>query len=126
MLTLDQAKAHLKLDPAATDEDALLTGYLNAALATFRQHSKRRWPAEGEPAVMAVVAPLAEPLTYRLVAFVDPAVLSEDEQVIAQQWLLLTLGHWYENRATVTVGVNLVEVPHTAQMLMNLLRTPTL
>ena len=126
MLTLDQAKAHLKLDPADTGEDGLLTGYLNAVLATFRRHSKRRWPAEGEPVVMAVVDPLAEPVTYRFAAFVDPAVLSEDEQQIARQWLLLTLGHWYENRATVTVGVHLAEVPHTAQMLMNLIRTPTL
>lgn len=126
MLTLAQVKAHLKLDPTATDEDELLTGYLAAARGAFRTESKRRWPAEGEPALVKVTDPEAEPPTAVFVGYVDPAVLSEDEQAIAGQWLLLTLGHWYENRQTVAVGLNVTEVPHTAKMLMNLLREPTI
>jgi len=59
-------------------------------------------------------------------AFVDPAVLTPREQLLGAQWLLLTLGHWYENRSTVAVGLNVTEVPHTAGMLMNILREPTL
>lgn len=126
MLTLDQAKAHLKLDPADTSENELLGIYLAAALGTFRTLSKRRWPAEGEPALVKVTDPTTEPPTAVFLGYVDPAVLSTDEQATAMQWLLLTLGHWYENRQTVAVGLNVTEVPHTAKMLMNLLREPTL
>jgi hypothetical protein len=53
-------------------------------------------------------------------------VLSPDEQAMADQYILLTLGHWYENRGTVAVGLNVTEVPFTAQLLMNSLREPTL
>lgn len=128
MLTLDQLKAHLKLKPADISQDGELTGYLSAALGTFRKESKRRWPAEGEPTVMAVINPLAEPLTYRFVSFVNPAVLSEDEQEMALQWMRLMVGHWYENRqdGVVDVRVVAVETPKACTYLMNLLREPTL
>ncbi len=128
MLTLPDLKAHLKLDPAATDEDALLTGYLTAALGVFKTQSKRRWPVEGEPALVRVLDPTAEPPTTEFVAYVDQAVLNADDQAIADQWLRFTLGHWYENKQTVVADVRAVavEVPHTAQLLMNLLREPTL
>ena len=126
LLTLADLKAHLRLNPADESEDASLQAYLDAAVGLFRKESKRRWPEEGEPALTKVIDPEAAPLQYRFVAYVDPAVLSPDEQAIAAQWLRLTLGHWYENRQTVIVGVNVTEVPHTAKMLMNHLREPTL
>ena len=126
MLTLTEVKAHLRLDPADTSEGAQLALYLKGALGTFRTQSKRRWPVEGEPVLVRVTDPTTDPPTAVVLGYVDPAVLSEDEQAIAAQWLLLTLGHWYENRQTVIVGVNVTEVPHTAKMLMNLLREPTL
>ncbi len=126
MLTLVAAKAHLKLDPADTSEDALLTGYLRSAVGMFRTHSKRRWPAVGEPVLAKASDPAATPPTLVFVRYVDYTVLSPDEQAMADQYVLLTLGHWYENRGTVAVGVNLTEVPQTAQLLMSILREPTI
>jgi hypothetical protein len=126
MLTLDQVKTHLKLDPTATDEDALLTGYLAAALGTFLTLSKRRWPEVGEPTLAKASDPATNPPTLVFIRYADYTVLSPNEQAMADQYILLTLGHWYENRGTVTVGINVTEVPQTAQMLMNLLREPTL
>ncbi|MBJ6145734.1 head-tail connector protein [Hymenobacter sp. BT559] len=126
MLTLDAAKAHLKLDPTDTSEDVLLQGYVDSVQAAFEIESKRRWPVEGEPALVTVLDPTTVPPTTRFVGYVDPAVLSEKEQKVAGQWLRLVLGHWYENRGSVAVGLNLTEVPQTAKMLMNLVRVPTL
>jgi hypothetical protein len=126
MLTLTLLKEHLKLAPDDITEDVLLTAYLAAAVGTFKIESKRRWPEIGEPALAKAKAPEANPPELVFVAYVERAVLNPDEQAIANQYLLLTLGHWYENRGTVAVGVNVTEVPQTAQMLMNLLREPTL
>lgn len=126
MLTLAQVKTHLKLDPTATDEDVLLTGYLAAAVGTFRVESKRRWPVVGEPALASASDPSTNPPMLVLTRYLDPAALSPDEQAMADQYILLSVGHWYENRGTVTVGLNVTEVPQTAKMLMNLLREPTL
>lgn len=126
MLTLAELKAHLRLLPDDTSEDVDLLDYLASAVGLFRTHSKRRWPEVGEPALTAVIDPDANPLTYRFVRFVDRAVLSPDEQATAKQWLKLTLGHWYENRQTVAVGLNVTEVPETAKALMKTLRVPTL
>lgn len=126
MLTLPDVKAHLKLDPEDLTEDVLLTGYLAAAVGTFRTLSKRRWPDMGEPVLAKASDPTTTPPTLVFVRYVDHAALSPDEQAMADQYLLLTLGHWYENRGTVTVGVTLTEVPHTAQLLMSILREPTI
>ena len=126
MLTLALVKTHLKLDLTATDEDALLGGYLAAARGMFRTESKRRWPAVGEPALAVASDPATNPPTLVFSNYVDPAVLSPDEQAMADQYVLLTVGNWYENRQTVVVGLNVSEVPATAKMLMNNLREPTL
>lgn len=126
MLDLTQAKSFLKLDSADTTEDALLSGWLLDLAAAFRVESKRRWAVEGEPALMVAIDPEADPVQYRFVSYIDPTVLSPDEQRTADQWLRFTLGHWYENRQTVAVGLNLVETPETANKLMKLLREPTL
>ena len=126
MLTLAQVKTHLRLDLAATDEDVLLSGYLAAATGMFRTESKRRWPALGEPALAVASDPATNPPTLAFVRYADPAVLSPDEQAMADQYVLLTVGHFYENRQTVVVGLNVTEVPATAQKLMNILREPTL
>jgi hypothetical protein len=126
MLTLDLLKAHLKLALDDITEDVLLQGYLAAAVGMFRVESKRRWPDIGEPALAKASDPTTTPPTLVFARYVDPAALSPDEQAMATQYLLLTLGHWYENRGTVAVGINVTEVPQTAKMLMNLLREPTL
>jgi hypothetical protein len=126
MLDLALVKTHLKLDPAATDEDALLNGYLAAAVGMFLTVSKRRWPEVGEPVLAKASDPTTVPPTLVFGRYMDPAVLNPGQQAMAVQYILLTVGHWYENRQTVIVGVNVAEVPQTAQMLMNILREPTL
>ena len=126
MLTLDLLKAHLKLAPDDTTEDVLLNSYLASTVATFKVESKRRWPVVGEPALAVTKDPEANPPELVFVRYADHTVLSPDEQAIAQQYLLLTLGHWYENRGSVAVGVNVTEVPATAAALKKLLREPTL
>jgi hypothetical protein len=115
VLDLDQLKVHLKLIPSATGEDELLRGYLAAAQAAFFKLSKRRWPKTAEP-------------TDDDGAYLDEAVLDEQEQAIAQQWLLLAIGHWYENRQEVVTDTRVasVQVPMACEFLMNLVRTPTL
>jgi len=128
MLTLDLVKAHLKLDPADTSEDGLLTAYLAATVGTFRTESKRRWPVVGEPALATASEPTTTPPGLTFARYVDPAVLNPDEQAMADQYILLMLGHWYENRQEVVADVRAVavQVPMAAQYLMNLLREPTL
>lgn len=124
--TLAQVKAHLKLAASASDEDSLLAGYLASAVGAFKVASKRRWPEAGDVVLTVVTDATTVPITTKEVGYADPAVLGPDEQPMAYQWLLLTLGHWYENRQTVAVGLNVTEVPATAQMLMKLLREPTI
>ncbi|MVN78925.1 hypothetical protein GO988_21560 [Hymenobacter sp. HMF4947] len=120
MLTLAQVKAHLKLDAAEGPEDDLLRLYLSTAVATFEHTSKKRFPEENEPTTTVLVG------AAMLAVFVDPTVLTAREQLIGVQWLLLLLGHWYENRGSVAVGLNVTEVPQTCKALMNILREPTL
>jgi hypothetical protein len=92
----------------------------------FLTMSKRRWPEVGEPALAKASDPATVPPTLVFTRYLDPAALSPNEQAMADQYILLTVGHFYENRQTVIVGVNVAEVPQTAQMLMNNLREPTL
>ena len=107
-LTLDQVKQHLRLDPTYTGEDALVSDYLVGGWALFLTESRR------------VESPAVPPLVP------NPLELSADELAIARQWLRLLLGHWYENRQSVAVAMNAMEVPMTCQMLMKLLREPVL
>lgn len=128
MPTLTALKTHLKLLPADTSEDTLLAVYQAAALGAFKVLSKRRWPADGEPFLSKVVDADAIPPTTAFLAWVDPAVLTIEEQAIAEQWQLLAIGHWYENRQSVVVDTRAaaIEVPQTCDMLMSLVREPTL
>jgi len=125
-LTLDTVKVHLKLDSSATDEDVLLSAYLKAAVGTFRTESKRRWPEADEPVDVLVLDATTLPPTVQVLGYFDHRVLNADEQEMAQAWLLLTLGHLYENRGAVFVGLNLTELPLGCKYLMNLLREPTI
>jgi len=124
MLTLDQAKAFLRV--TSDEDDADIAAQLVTVQAAFRVESKRRWPAVGEPALTQVIDPDADPLAFRFVRWADPVVLSPDEQELAGQWMRFTLGHWYENRQSVAVGLNVTEVPDTARRLMSMLREPTI
>ena len=111
--TILQVKDHLKIDRLFTAEDELLTGYLVAGVATFERQSKRKFP---DPNAVPLVPP----------ALPDPAIMSADESLIAGQWLRLLLGHWYENRQAVAVGINVAKVPETCDFLMMMLREPSI
>jgi hypothetical protein len=128
MLDLATVKAHLNLLPAETKDDALVRIYMAVALAAFKAESKRRWPADGEPVLAKVLNASAEPPTMQVLGYVDPAVLSADEQQLADQWQLFCIGHLYENRQEVIADVRAVavQVPQAGKYLMNLLREPTL
>lgn len=103
-LTLDAAKAQCRIPLADVAEDALLQSYMVVAGATFEQLSKRSLVATGDEA------------------------LSDNEQVIAEQWMLLLVAHLYENRQPVITDVRagVLEVPQTLNFLMDLIRVPSL
>ena len=126
MLTLDQAKAFLRIAAPDTGEDAALVAWLTGTLAAFRLESKRRWPIATEPYATRTDSSTTPPTVTVLDYYADPAALSADEQAVADHWLRFTLGHWYENRQTVAVGLNMTEIPETARKLMSLLRRPTI
>lgn len=64
-----------------------------------------------------------EPILVRYLAgYTAPAQLPPE----FRQWLLLMVGHWYENRTPLVIAVNTAEVPLSAKYLMNLIREPTL
>ncbi|MDD1966950.1 head-tail connector protein [Pseudomonas putida] len=83
MIELSLVKTHLRVDHG--DEDALIQGYLDAALAHVEQHCDR--------------------------TLVETPVLPEEMGLTkdVQQAVLLLVGHWYANREAVASG--LVEVP---------------
>ncbi len=83
MIELSLVKTHLRVD--YDDEDALIQGYLDAALTHVEQHCDR--------------------------VLVETPVLPEEMGLTkdVQQAALLLVGHWYENREAVASG--LVEVP---------------
>lgn len=83
MIELSLVKTHLRVDHG--DEDALIQGYLDAALAHVEQHCDR----------VLVEAPVLP----------EEMGLTKD----VQQAVLLLVGHWYANREAVASG--LVEVP---------------
>ena len=83
MIDLPLVKTHLRVDHDA--EDALIQGYLDAALAHVEQHCDR----------VLVDAP----------ALPEEMGLTKD----VQQAILLLVGHWYANREAVASG--LTEVP---------------
>lgn len=61
----------------------------------------------------------AEPVRIRYTAGYKTA---EEVPALIKQALLLTVGHWYEYRQNVVVGLNIAEVPQTAQMILGLHR----
>ena len=112
-LTLQQVMDHLKTDPTNTAETAILTDYLTTAVAVFQQQSKRKFL---DPATPAPIAP----------AVLDPVYLQNDEIEVGRGWLRFYLGHMYENRQSVAVSLHTLEVPDTCQLLMRILRVPSL
>lgn len=78
MIDLARAKLHCKVD--GDDEDDLIQGYIDAAVAHVEQHCDRT---------------LVETPT-------GPEQMAYTKDV--DQAILLLVGHWYANREAVTIG----------------------
>ena len=93
MLDLAIVRKHLREPPA--DEDDLISGYIDAALAFIEKHCDRKLVA-GEPA--------------------DESEMAFTKDV--QQAALLLIGHWYSNREAVVVGASVSAVPMAVESLL--------
>jgi uncharacterized phage protein (predicted DNA packaging) len=93
MLDLASVKLHLRVDH--DEEDALITGYVEAAKAHVEQHCDRRLveTAPSEPEEMG---------------------LTRD----VQQAILLLVGHWYANREAVVAGTIATAMPLAVERLL--------
>lgn len=80
-MDMGQVKAHLRLDPGFTDDDALIQGYIDGAVAHVEQHCDRKI-VTGDPSGPG-----------------EMAITKDVEQAV-----LLLVGHWYSNREGVVVG----------------------
>jgi uncharacterized phage protein (predicted DNA packaging) len=93
MIALDLVKTHLRVD--GVEEDQLIEGYVDAAIAHVEQHCDRVL-VEGVP-----VLP-------------DQMALTKD----VRQAVLLLVGHWYANREAVVIGTITAEVPLAVDRLL--------
>jgi uncharacterized phage protein (predicted DNA packaging) len=96
MIDLSLVKQHLRVDH--DDEDVLIQGYIDAALAHVEQHCDRVL-VEGDPLLPEQMG------------------LTKD----VRQAVLLLVGHWYSNREAVMIGSNGVsasEVPLAYERLL--------
>lgn len=97
MLTLDEAKTHLRVD--GSDEDVYIQGLVDAA-QEYIESIIRPAPVDGvEQAVPAV---------------------NETQRHACR----LLVGHWYENRESVAVGTIAPKVPMAVDMLLSVNRPP--
>lgn len=96
MIDLDVLKAHLRVDH--DEDDALIQGYVDAAISSFELWTNRKLIAEGEP----LPEPAGNALTF------SKAI---------RQGAMLLIGHWYATRETVATGVAAAEVPMATQAL---------
>lgn len=106
ILTLDQCKAHLRVD--GTDEDAAITLYAGAAEEAAAQYVNRALYADQAGLDAAVTA-----------ATDDGTGMVATPSVLAA--FLLILGHLYANREDVITGMRAaaVKVPQSSQWLLD-------
>lgn len=90
MLTLDEAKAHLRVD--GTDDDTLIQGFVDAA----------------QEYIEAIITPTADDGEEPVV----PAVTETQRQACR-----LLVGHWYEHREAIAEG-SISKVPSAFDMLL--------
>ncbi|BBG85360.1 hypothetical protein AHGSH82_025050 [Aeromonas hydrophila] len=85
LITVVEAKAQCRIEPEMTDEDALLTGLIEAAISHIQSDINKPLVATGEE---------GQPLT--------PAL---------KLAALLLIGHWYTNREAVVTGTIATTLP---------------
>ena len=90
MIDLALVKAHLRVDH--DEEDALIQGYMDAALSAFETWTNRTLidPAEALPEPVGNALRMTKSI---------------------KQGALLLIGHWYGARETVVVGTIIAELP---------------
>lgn len=93
MLDLDRVKLHLRVD--GSEEDVVISGYVEAAKAHVAMHCDR---------VLVEIDP------------VGPEEMGFTPDV--EQAVLLLVGHWYANREAVVIGGAPVEVPLAVERLL--------
>ena len=86
MLDLDRVKLHLRVD--GSEEDVVISGYLEAAKSHVAMHCDR----------VLVDADPVEPEQMGLTPDVEQAIL-------------LLVGHWYANREEVVIGASASQLP---------------
>lgn len=86
-MNIDFVKQQLRLDPGDASENALIQGYLDAAIAHVEQHCDRRI-VDGTPA-----GP-------------DEMAMTKD----VEQAVLLLVAHWYSNREAAVIGAASAQV----------------
>ena len=93
MLDLDRVKLHLRVD--GSEEDVVISGYVDAAKAHVAMHCDRTL-VEAVP--------------------VGPEEMGLTPDV--EQAILLLVGHWYANREAVVIGGTPMAVPLAVERLL--------
>lgn len=96
MIDQDVVKAHLRVEIA--DEDALIQGYTDAAIAAFQDWTNRT----------LVAADGALPVPVGNALKITKSI---------EQGALMLIGHWYEARQSVVTGTIATELPLSTQAL---------
>ena len=100
MLELEVVKKHCRIEPDFTDDDSLLTLYIGAASRYVETWTRRK---------------MYESETSEGYADDPDSILPGDDVKAA---MLLLIGHWYENRETVSLGQAATDIPFTVESLL--------
>lgn len=95
LITLDQAKLHLRLDPSNTDEDAYVQNLINAARSAAEGFTGRRFYVSTDEMAAAVLAGTAGS---------NPIVVGGDNADDIYAAMLLMIGRLYANREDQLLG----------------------
>ena len=100
MLTKEQVKHHCNIEQDFTEDDAWIDTGIKAAERYVEKWTRRRlYEKADDPLYMA-----------------DPDALLYGEDI--EMAMLLLIGHWYENRETVSVGQAATDIPFTVEALL--------
>ncbi|EPA6640343.1 TPA: head-tail connector protein [Serratia marcescens] len=100
MLKLELVKEHCRLESDFTDDDSILNLYIGAASRYVETWTRRK---------------MYESETSEGYADDHDSILLGDDVKAA---MLLLIGHWYENRETVSVGQVATDIPFAAEALL--------
>ena len=100
MLTKEQVKRHCNIEQDFTEDDIWIATSIKAAARYVETWTRRRlYDTADDPDYLA-----------------DPDRLLYGEDI--EMAMLLLIGHWYENRETVSVGQAATDIPFTVEALL--------